>query len=144
MPVNANKRDGLLTLGGTLSIVAGIFAISNGVVLTAFYLTHGLIMPQGWRILFFLPGRVMDWWGWIVSPEWGGPPFWLMIAGVCFLVLGAIAVTGGISAIRARRFGLSLAGAICALAAGLWGLLAVIFVALARREFRGGVAAHSD
>ena len=144
MRSNSTSRNGLLTVGGTLSIVSGIFAISNGVVLTAFYLTYGLVMPQGWRILSFLPGRVMDWWGWFVSPEWGGPPFWLMIAGVCLLVLGAIAVAGGISAIRARNFGLSLAGAICALAAVPWGLLAVIFVALSRKEFRGGVAAHSD
>jgi hypothetical protein len=50
-------------------------------------------------------------------------------------VLGILAIVGGVSAIRRKRFGLSLAGAICALLSGLLGILAVIFVALGRRGF---------
>jgi len=57
------------------------------------------------------------------------------ITGGLLLALGILAVTGGISAIKTKSFGLSLAGAICALPSGLLGILAVIFVALGKREF---------
>ena len=48
---------------------------------------------------------------------------------------GYTSYRGGVSAIRQKRFGLSLVGAIAALASGLLGILAVIFVALGKREF---------
>ena len=57
------------------------------------------------------------------------------IIGIIFLVLGIIAVVGGISAVKRGRFGLSLAGAICALPSGTLGILAIIFIALPKREF---------
>jgi hypothetical protein len=62
--------------------------------------------------------------------------------GVPLLVLGIIAIVGGVSALRRKSFGLSLAGAICAIFAccafpsHILGLLAVIFVALRKGEFR--------
>jgi hypothetical protein len=56
-----------------------------------------------------------------------------------FLILGIVAVVGGISAIRRKRFGLSLAGAICALLSGLMGILAIILIVLGKREFRAKV-----
>ena len=63
-------------------------------------------------------------------------PIWLIIVGGLLLVLGIIAIVGGVSAIRRKSFGLSLAGAICALIPlNLLGLLAVIFVSLGKREF---------
>ena len=58
----------------------------------------------------------------------------LIIVG-CVGILGILAIVGGISAIRRKRVGLSLAGAISALLSGLLGILAVIFVALGKREF---------
>jgi uncharacterized membrane protein HdeD (DUF308 family) len=106
MASNDDRGRWLLTAGGILSIVAGIFQINNG----------GLLMA------FFLIPNIM--------------PIWQTIMGVLFLVLGILAIVGGISAIRRKMFSLSLAGAICALASGLLGILAVIFVSLARREFR--------
>ena len=61
---------------------------------------------------------------------------WLIILAGLLLVLGIIAIAGGVSAIRRRSFGLSLAGAICALIPlNPLGLLAVIFVSLGKREF---------
>ena len=87
-----------------------------------------------WEMFPFLPGL------WVELQDLYrfayGPPIWQTIMGALFLVLGILAVVGGISAIRRKRFGLSLAGAICALASGLLGILAVIFVTMARREFR--------
>ncbi|MGB3479983.1 MAG: hypothetical protein WBB67_12595, partial [bacterium] len=60
---------------------------------------------------------------------------WLIIVGVPILVLGIIAIVGGISAIRRKSFGLSLAGAICALPSNILGILAIIFVSLSKKEF---------
>jgi len=58
-----------------------------------------------------------------------------VIIGGCVGILGIVAIVGGISAIKRKKFGLSLAGAICALLSGLMGILAVIFVTLGKREF---------
>jgi hypothetical protein len=60
----------------------------------------------------------------------------LIIIGAILAVLGIVAIVGGISAIRRGSFGLSLAGAICALLPiNVLGILAVIFVSLAKEEF---------
>jgi hypothetical protein len=51
-------------------------------------------------------------------------------------VLGIVAIVGGVSAVRRGSFGLSLAGTICALSSGTLGILAVIFISLAKGEFK--------
>jgi hypothetical protein len=136
MLTNDNNKSGLLSTAGVLSIVAGIFQISNGAVLVAFFLTHAesvhRVIPFGW-IIPLLPGFWADYWDYYYFTY--GPPIWLMIVWVLFLALGILAIVGGVSTIRQKRFGLSLAGAIAALASGLLGILAVIFVALGKREF---------
>jgi hypothetical protein len=58
--------------------------------------------------------------------------------GVLLLVLGIVAIIGGIFAIRRHAWGLALAGAICALfppQVVVLGILAIIFVALSKGEF---------
>jgi hypothetical protein len=115
MASNGSDRGWLLEAGGGLSIWAGIFEIISGVEL-------------------------------VVSAEF--PSFftyWLSelsliftYMGVPFLVLGIIAIVGGVSALRRKSFGLSLAGAICALPSPCFvivAILAVIFVAMGKREF---------
>ena len=137
-----NGRGGLLTTGGVLSIVAGISQIICGGVLIVDYLVS---YPNCWRLIdvLFLP-LVPNAWRYYVL--WGGgaipasmndvPIRWAIIGG-CLGVLGIIAIIGGISAIRRRRFGLSLAGAICARPSVILGILAIIFIALGKREFDG-------
>jgi hypothetical protein len=132
MESNGNSKSGLLTAGGILSIVAGIFQINNGGVLIAYFLDPDL--APSWEFFPFLPGLWVEWEELYFFTY--GAPIWQMIMGVLFLVLGILAVVGGISAIKRKRFGLSLAGAICALASGLLGIVAVIFVGLGKREFR--------
>jgi hypothetical protein len=122
MESNDGHKGRLLSPGGILSIMAGVFEINAGVLI---FLTGG-IEPYPLWIFPFLEGV---WW---VALQHG----WLVIIGGLLLALGTLSVAGGISAIRRKRFGLSLAGAICALLSGLLGILAVIFVALGRREFR--------
>jgi len=129
MVSNGNSRGGLLTAGGALSIVAGAFEVIGGGIMVALV---SLGIPLRLWLSSFLPGIPGGWF----EHVWAVIPIWLTIIGGLLLVLGIIAIVGGISAIRRKSFDLSLAGAICALIPlNLLGLLAVIFVALGKREF---------
>jgi hypothetical protein len=145
MASNGSRRGGLLTAGGILSIVVGAFEVIGGVDSIIFVIPH-------WLVFFGPPG---------VAYSWAVVPIWLIIMGWILLVLGVIAIAGGVSALRRKSFGLSLAGALCALISvplgilgviftigSLWkagaicalllmtlGILAVIFVALGKSEF---------
>ena len=144
MESNGNSKGGLLTAGGVLSIVGVIpQMISGGVLIADFLVSYQLRFDLIHR--FFLSFFPRHWRYYIL---WGGdaipasmnyvPSHWPVLGG-CLVVLGIVAVIGGVSAIRRKRFGLSLAGAICALPSGLEGILAVIFIALGKREFRAKV-----
>jgi hypothetical protein len=134
MASNDNSRDKLLTTGGILNILAGIIQINNGVMLMAYFLNIG--MRPYWAVIPFLPGLSFDYRHYLIPAMVGWRPSILFfIVGLLILVFGILAVIGGISALRRRRFGLSLTGAISALASGLLGILAIIFVALGKREF---------
>jgi len=59
------------------------------------------------------------------------------IIAIPIIILGIIAIVGGIYALRRKVWGLALAGSICAL---FWpgfilGILAIIFVAMGKNEF---------
>jgi len=144
MESNGNSKSGLFTAGGVLSIVGAIPQIISGVALIAVFLVpHEL----GWTLIrkFFLPFLMP-----LFEPTWEyhilyvtGPVIvngiqprshWPILGG-CLVVLGIVAVIGGISAIRRKRFGLSLAGAICALPTLIEGFLAVIFILESKKKF---------
>jgi len=127
MASNGSDRGGLLTAGGILSIIGGALEVIGGVIIAV--LTIGIRILLRLALLPFHPG---DWFERILPVL----PTWLIIVGVPILVLGIIAIVGGISAIRRKSFGLSLAGAICALPSNILGILAIIFVSLSKREFR--------
>jgi len=131
MAYNGNDKGGLLTAGGALSIVAGAFKVIGGGAIVVL-VTLGIPL-RPW-LSSFLPG-ITD--GWVRFELWPVVPIWLTIIGGLLLVLGIIAIAGGVSAVRRKSFGLSLAGAICAfIPLNLFGLLAVIFVSLGKREFQ--------
>jgi hypothetical protein len=96
------------TVGGILSIVAGALQVIIGIVIAALGTAGGAFIGMGW----------------------------LGALGAPIIVLGVIAVVGGIYALRRRIWGLALAGSICALV-GPWilGIPAIIFIALAKNEF---------
>ena len=152
-----SSRSGLLTAGGVLSILAGTFEVIGGGALVA------LVVSPAVQHALLYPLIIAVW-----PPRWPVVPTWLIIVGVALLVLGTIAIVGGVSAVKRKSFSLSLAGAICALPsvifglslagaipglssvirdlrlagtifctlpAGLLGILAVVFVALGKREF---------
>lgn len=140
MKSNDGLRRGLLTAGGVLSIVGGISQIiCSGLIIVDFVVSY----VHNWRLIYalFLPGLPEAWARYVL---WGlglilfsmKPPIRWAIIGGCLGVLGIVAVVGGVSAIRRKSVGLSLAGAICALPSVFVGILAVIFVALGKREFK--------
>jgi peptidoglycan/LPS O-acetylase OafA/YrhL len=96
--------------------VAGILAIINGVSV----MIMGLVVAFGNYIPPF-PG--MEWFGAMGAP---------------FIVLGIIAIIGGICALLRKIWGLALAGTICALSglAGILAIPAIIFVILGKGEFK--------
>ena len=126
MAANGSNRSGLLTAGGVLSIVAGALQVIGGLLIAI--LTIGIRILDRLAHIPFQPG---DWGGHVVPFI----PFWLIIVGGPLLALGIVAIVGGVSAIRRRSFGLSLAGAICALPSNVLGILAVVFVSLSKKEF---------
>ena len=117
------SRGGLLSAGGILAIIIGVFELMIGGLVAA--------CAQLSDTLCRLPGCVVfdDMHNIAVVTDR------LFVAGIVLGVLGILAIAGGISAIRRKSFGLSLAGAICALPSCPLGILAVIFVSLGKREF---------
>ncbi|MFO7773184.1 MAG: hypothetical protein R6V59_04505 [Dehalococcoidia bacterium] len=119
-------RGGLLTAGGVLAIIVGAFEVIGGGMLLAL------------SVLGYMPPRM---WLCPIPPSSGGAffmysvPMWLIIMGGVCVVLGIVAIAGGVSAVRRKSFGLALAGAICALPSGVLGILALIFVSLGKGEF---------
>jgi hypothetical protein len=126
MASNGSNRSGLLTAGGVLSIIAGALEVIGAVIIAL--LTIGTRLLVKLAPIPFHPG---DWWGHVIPSI----PFWFIIVGVPLLALGIVAIVGGVSALRRRSFGLSLAGAICALPSHILGILAIIFISLSKKEF---------
>lgn len=147
MASNGNSRSRLLTAGGILSIIVGIYQIIGGLVLVGI-INGSLPFPAFLRTYFSfiywqveiglllsaLTGIRIGDWGYAYMDGWYGTRPVLLIL-ICNVVLGIMAVVGGISAIKRKWFGISLAGAIGALFTVPLGILAVIFVALGKREF---------
>ena len=99
------------TTAGILSVIAGAMNVILGIV----FAILGVLAGMG---LTFLGVA----WG-VVVPS--------------IILLGIIAIVGGIYALRGRIWGLALAGSICALfgPAGFLGIPAIIFVIRGKREF---------
>jgi len=126
MESNGNSRSALLTAGGVLSILGGALeVIGGGIVL-------GVVINIFIRGTFWL--LQIPWFRWAETVGVFFPGFFI-VAGILILVLGAIGIAGGISALNRKSFDLSLAGAICILPTVLLGILAIIFVSVSRREF---------
>ena len=141
-----SSRSRLLTAGGILSIIGGALAVMGGGAAVGLTIANIEIFSR-------------------VAPSVYEGMIRGIILAASFLAVGIVAIVGGVSAVKRKNFGLSLAGAICALSlmilgwyivgsapAGMFfsqplamaisgialvilGILAVIFVALRKREF---------
>jgi len=116
----------LPTAGGVLSIIAGALHIIAVAVLAGLA-AAGLIWG-GFHPFPYMP--------WIYEHLGFLIPAGLIGVGVFLLALGIVAIVGGVFALRRKSFGMALAGAICALfPIVILGILAIIFVAVSRKEF---------
>ncbi|HHE41428.1 MAG TPA: hypothetical protein ENL12_02135 [Dehalococcoidia bacterium] len=120
-------RGGLLSAGGILSIIVGVLeAVAGGFLIASVLLTSG-----EWELALPLVPRFGDFG--VISFD----PTPVLIAGIVVLVLGILAISGGVSALKRSSFGLAIVGALCAfLPVNILGLLALIFVSLGSSEFR--------
>lgn len=101
--------------GGICSIVCGAWGVLYG----GLFSTIG----AGGRAMFDIPREGV---------------FALGLLGLPALALGVVAIVGGAMAIQRTRWGLALAGAICAFLIPppfIIGILAIVFIALSREEF---------
>ena len=102
------------TTAGILSIIAGALEVIGGIiVLTVGAATTGAANVPNWMMFF-------------------------SAAAIPMLILGIVAIVGGVYALKRRIWGLALAGAICSLF-GAWfilGILAIIFVIMGKGEFQ--------
>ena len=145
MESNGDSKSGLFTAGGVLSIVGAIPQIISVVAFIAVFLVPhdlGYTLIEKFFLPFLMPLSAGDWQYRILyvagsAIDNGIQPrsHWPILGG-CLLLLGIVAVIGGISAIRRKRFGLSLAGAICALPTLIEGFLAVIFILESKKQFK--------
>ncbi len=131
MKSNGDSRGGLVSAGGIFCIISGV----------------GQVINVGSAVIILSP----EWW-FTQAPSWLSLPliqygFWQagvygsagwvrVVFAVSAIALGIVSIVGGISAIRRKRFGLSLAGAICAVPSGTLGIMAVVFVGLGKRAFK--------
>jgi len=129
------------TTAGIMTIITGAMGIAGGIFL---FLLSGLMGALGGvDVSQWMERWSGDWWGPgaanipdMMEQFVGAAAMWIMIAGIVVLVFGIIALIGGVSAIKRRRWGLSLAGSILSLfIMPILGLLAIIFVSLGKGEF---------
>ena len=102
------------TTGGILSIICGSFGVLAGTMVA-------------------LGGSI----SWLI-----GIPFAtriLAMIGIPYILLGVVAIIGGIFAIQRRIWGMALAGAICAFLIPppfILGILAIVFISMGKEEFK--------
>ena len=103
------------TTAGILSIIAGVVGVIFGILLAVLGAVGGGILG-----MFGLPGL-----GALAAGAMAVP-----------LILGIVAIVGGVYAMRRRKWGLALAGTICSLFT-VWflGIPAIIFVIMGKNEF---------
>lgn len=106
------------TTAGILSIIAGALVMLGGIIVAV---VGGSITGPGAIPMMVFP---------LV------PRIFTLIA-VPLIILGAVAVAGGVCALKRRKWGVALAGSICALVPpfSILGILSIIFVALGKGEF---------
>ncbi len=104
------------TTAGILSIIAGAIQVIFGLALSTILAIGGVA-----GAFASIPGM-------------GGV---MAAIGVPLIIIGIVAIVGGVYALKRRVWGLALAGAICAVIGpwGILGVLAIIFVAMGKGEF---------
>ncbi len=108
------------TVAGVLEIVAGALQLMSGaaVVLVAGLFAGGMTLGDVPEAILLVPLPLIS------------------FIGLPMILLGVVSLLGGISALQRRRWGLALAGGVCALLfSTVIGVLSIVFVTISREEF---------
>lgn len=109
------------TTAGILTVIAGSLGAISGIVIAVL----GGAIAAG---LKFIPA-VPEIFGTVAIPIIGG-------IAIPRIILGIVAILGGVYALERRKWRLALAGAICSLVCVFFlGILAITFVAMGKDEF---------
>ncbi len=108
------------TTAGILTIVAGASEVLGGIIVTVL----GVLGSAGYSNNVPKAGSTATF-----------PTVILLVIGLALIVIGIVAVIGGVSALHRKRWGFALAGAILALGSLILGILAIVFVAMGKKEF---------
>jgi hypothetical protein len=117
------------TVGGILSIVSGAFGILSGLAVIFFTFVFSWLVSNG-DVYTFSSGELstkelVDFIGIIYG-----------VMGGFLLLVGILALIGGIFAVRRKVWGLALAGAIASVMTFFpVGIVAIIFTSMAKPEF---------
>ncbi len=114
----AKKKTALPLVGGIMILVGGVIALLAGI---------GLVGSVGAFDAFM----IIDVEGVDMLEDI------LTACGVIFIILGLVAVLGGVFALMRKHFGLAILGGVFALIAGLFipGLIGLILVGMSKDEF---------
>ena len=106
------------TAAGILCIIAGATGLIGGIVLTVLDLVTGRIPLDP------------------LVPKVFGEVAIVIVLSIPLIILGIVAIAGGIYALKRKKWGLSLAGSICSLICVFFlGIPAVIFMISVKGEF---------
>jgi len=117
--------------GGILSIIAGAFGVLGlfGFILIAAVM---LLMPDNFSS-FFDQAAMPEGFFTILA-------VFYIILGIIHALAGAVAIVGGVFALKRKHWGWALAGAISGMITFfLCGVPAIIFIAMGKKEFGNGV-----
>ena len=120
MTQNANQNQWMPVVAGILTLIAG------GTKLLAFF---GFLIA-----LVFVPAGSYS--SWDNAPHMMWSANWMIAFMVPLLVLGILAIIGGIFMLQRRMWGMALVGGIAALIPNsLLGIAALVFIAISKDQF---------
>lgn len=127
-----NSNRWMPTAGGIISIVSGILGIIGSLVLGCIAIVFQTVPYD--EIFYHIEDP--DMLPVVTTILW--------VSCVITLVVSIIPIIGGIFAIRRKRWGWALAGAICAtIASNILGIIALVFIAMSKKEFTGQTGAQN-
>ena len=114
------RRSGILTAGGVLAIISGALGVIGGLVLV-------ILAAWGGVVVEVVQDGVVE--SWVLGAAFIAP-------GIVAIIIGGLAILGGRLALARRRFGWAITGGIASLfCTWVLGILALIFIAISKREF---------
>jgi uncharacterized BrkB/YihY/UPF0761 family membrane protein len=120
------------TTGGVLTVVAGVFSLICCLGLIVAVVLVGSSETVSEAVLDYVRDADVSWLDVPLIQTF------MIIGAIFFAITATLALIGGISALRRKRWGWALAGSIAAIPGSWWplGVAAIVFTAISRDEFK--------